>query len=139
MKHSNVETSPWLVFALGLYWFISQLPAFAASAGAYRLPPSAKIKITSKGNDDQSSSMTCEELNVLTPKRVRELFASYRLVDGVELHKYLWAPCFAQGTIEIQGKSFFWKFRPGNTLATDFPDGKSKILGGSVSDDSSAR
>jgi hypothetical protein len=63
------------------------------------------------------------------------MFRSYHKLKSGEIHAYyLYPACWIRGTVSINGKTFHWEARPGNTLETDWPDGVNKMLGGKHTD-----
>lgn len=128
-----------LSFSILLFFFLgtSGLASEKVSE-SFALPSRAIVEISRKGSDGGSDGIPCGTLSI---QDVRTFFSQYRLIkpSSKDLHnKYLWTPCFVEGTITLGKKKFKWKHRPGNTLETDYPDGKQKVLGGKPTDGPSA-
>lgn len=112
--------------------------AEGSSTQKYPLPASATIHLGPTGEDASSpDAQTCRGFH-LTAKQVRSRFATYHALKPVEDHDYYaYFPCWSSGTIILNGKSFDFKARPGNTILTTYPDAKEKLLGGKHTDDPS--
>lgn len=105
----------------------------------FKLPPDAHLTIGHSviGPDKESVEGFCENWK-LSENEVRKMFATYHLLKDDELHDfYLFPDCWIDGTIIFHGRTFQWRARLGNTLSTDWPDGKTRILGGKHSQDPS--
>jgi len=100
--------------------------------GPYTLPAEAKITIGKPHTDpnDAQDAMICPSFH-LNEYEVREMFRTYHLLKPGELHdNYSFPSCRIEGNIVVKNQRFYWIARPGNTLDTDWPDGKPKMLGG---------
>ena len=106
----------------------------------YPLPSDARIavgqRVIDKSADDETAD-SCRTYRA-TSRQVRHYFRTYKVVEGEEYHSmYIWLPCSIEGTVTVQGKTYWWSVNPGNTMGTNWPDGKGKTLGGKYSDDPS--
>jgi hypothetical protein len=102
----------------------------------FRLPASAAITIDHSEFDPKDANMSdfCPTWK-LTQRQVRRMFSTYHLLQDDDLHDFYSFPdCWIDGTIVFHGKTFHWQARPGNTLSTDWPDGKTRMLGGKHSE-----
>ena len=100
----------------------------------FPLSPHATVEIGARGADTGYSDVDVEMCHrfALTPAQVRRRFRIYHQTDGSEVHDmYMWLPCWQRGTILERGK------REGSLMATTYPDGKWKQLGGPYDDDAS--
>ena len=104
----------------------------------FPLPVGAQIELGQSGFDrTQAESELCRGFR-LTSKQVRARFRSYHQVSESELHDdYSYLPCWFDGTIVVQQRKYTFRANPGNTIETDYPDGKVKTLGGRHTDDPS--
>lgn len=102
----------------------------------YPLPPSAVITIGPTQQDPKAPNPKgfCSYYH-LSQEQVREQFRTYHQLREMELEHYLYMPCWIEGTVTVNGKTYTWQSRDGNTMGTDWPDGKGKTLVGKPSDD----
>jgi hypothetical protein len=117
------------------------LAFFATNGRHFSLPGSAKITIGPVQRDhtypDPVSDSVCKQYR-LTEAQVRRQFRFYHELAEGEYHDYyLQFPCWIEGTLVVNGKTYTWSSQPGNTMMTTWPDGVSKTLGGKHTDDPS--
>jgi hypothetical protein len=107
----------------------------------FRLPPAAVVRLgpRSANSSDPEASICSSSLH-FTPLQVVRMFRTYHLLLPGEMHsRYDTAPCWQDGTIIFEGRTFIFRHSPLRTLTTTFPDGKEKQLGGRSSDRLSGR
>jgi hypothetical protein len=109
----------------------------------YPLPKSAVITIRPMQRDhtyqDHQADLACDRYH-LTEARVRFQFRTYHeLAEGEAHANYLIYPCWINGTIVVDGKTYTWSSQLGNTMETTWPDGVKKTLGGKPTDDPSGK
>jgi len=112
--------------------FASSQPHRRLKTGPYALPAEAQITIGQPHSDpnDGQEAVICPSYR-LSEHEVREKFRTYHLLKPGELHdSYSFPSCRIEGTVLLEDRKFYWVARPGNTLDTDWPGGKSKMLGG---------
>jgi len=113
--------------------------AFANPKQRYPLPSTAVVRVTKIGFDEGSADAQFCKGWTLTPAQIRSRFRTYRELGPNEEHdSYAWVACWVEGTITVGGKSYLFKFREGNTVYTNFPDGEPKTLGGAHTGELSA-
>lgn len=128
-----------MIFRLAGIAILAVSSAVGHAPSPYRLPQAAQITVGHSviGPDKASVEGFCENWS-LSKREVRRMFASYHLLKEGELHDFYLEPdCWIDGKIVVNGKTFTWRARLGNTLSTDWPDGKTKMLGGKHSQDPS--
>ena len=105
--------------------------SFASSPKSFQLPSKAKIQIKGfKTDGNEADTKLCSDFR-LNEAGLRNVFSTYRVITPKELHDYYdWLPCFIEGTITYQNKSYAFKARAGNILHTDYPDGVKRDLAG---------
>lgn len=118
------------------------LLALAATAGGqhYPLPANAAIAIGPTQSDakDPESKIFCPDYH-LTEGQLREQFRTYHLLrENGEMENYSYLPCWIDGTVRVNGKTYRWRSRDGNIMSTTWPDGVNKLLVGKPSGDLSA-
>lgn len=105
----------------------------------YPLPKTAVVSVgpLQKNTKDSVARLGFCDSYTLDEKQVREQFRTYHLLGNDELENYDVLPCWHDGTIRANGKTYRYSSRMGNTMWTDWPDGKGKMLVGEPSDDES--
>ncbi len=105
----------------------------------FALPAQAKIVVgKTYRNKESVDSLNCYNYR-LKPGNVRWRFQHYHRITGTEVHdSYSFVGCGIEGKVSVGNKTFEWRSEPFNTMETNYPDGKWKVLGGEYSDDLSA-
>ena len=104
----------------------------------YPLPIKANVKIGESGSNPSNSEEPLCHGFTLSQHQVRNRFRTYHHLADTEEHDYYeWFPCWVRGTVHLTGRDFFFRANYGNTMETNFPDGKFKVLGGLYDDDPS--
>ncbi|MDQ2773924.1 MAG: hypothetical protein M3Y57_03195 [Acidobacteriota bacterium] len=110
--------------------------ALIADSRKFTIPSDADVRVVNAGRDSSDpASSTCKDYR-LTPRQVRRKFAKVHTLEPGELHdSYITAPCWVRGTITLNGNTYRWEIRPGDTIRTDYPDHNDKMLGAAPTED----
>jgi hypothetical protein len=103
------------------------------------LPKGAEVHIGSNGSDNSNRPSNVCPTSQLTEKQIRWRFQTYSYSDGfteAEREDYDRSrPCWTNGSITLDGRSYTYQVRLPDILFTNFPDGKEKLLQGGLKGD----